>query len=195
MLTLLLLLLPLLAHAALPNRHSTSTPCSLRGVSEEDPMEGGCRVQSTLQAAAEAADGDSASASSSSSRSSAFLAVGLGESNCTVTLDHCMKDMCYVLYDSSVKDHRGVVPGSAAAPPVFGVLSSLTLVDGATNIRKVAGGAAFAFTSTSERIVLQYSTATCHDFYAGRGHLAPQWCSEPVVALSSFLPAFADVCP
>ena len=171
------------AKGLFPHRLRTGgRPCSLRGAP------GRC----SLESAAGASPGGA-------------LRVGFGEVNCTVELEGCGAGFCYSVLDLTSRPPFGgdeVFPAAGGAGGGAGggegggegggghssLFSEMAAVEGASSTRHDHNGLAFraaARGSGSGRVVLRYSTRTCHSFYQAQGHLPEQLCSEAMDAVSN----------
>mmetsp|Transcript_11165 Transcript_11165/g.15204 ORF Transcript_11165/g.15204 Transcript_11165/m.15204 type:complete len:214 (+) Transcript_11165:155-796(+) len=105
--------------------------------------------------------------------------VQFGEKNCTIQLDHCVKDLCLSSREVTIQLARDELPHQVPSS----IFSDMEVVSGASHLKFTQRG--FSFKPDSPKVVLRYSTYTCAEFYSYRGRVERQLCEDSIEAITS----------
>ncbi|KAG2443701.1 hypothetical protein HXX76_002049 [Chlamydomonas incerta] len=147
-------------HASLfPDRYAYA-PCSLLKELEEN-----CQVKSRL-------------GKNNTEGSYKGLLMYFGETDCRVSIEQCYpKQHCY-----SFRDLTYQLPSDFTIAGSTGFFKKFNIISGGRDATVSPEGVSFV--ATSDKVLVEYTTVTCGEFYRYHGRVPVQLCNQPIEAIT-----------
>ncbi|PNH08052.1 hypothetical protein TSOC_005445 [Tetrabaena socialis] len=156
----LLVLHAAVARASLfPDRYAMADVCTIR-----KELEVNCQVKSRL-------------GKNETSGSFKGLLMQFGETDCRVSIEQCFPDSCY-----SFRDLTAQLPSDFLLLGSTGFFKKFEIIRGGKDARLTREGVSFV--ATSSKVVIEYSTVTCQEFFRYHGRVPIQLCNQPIEAIT-----------